>query len=282
MDRRKGAGGCYEKSAQGSDERGSRIMAKIFIFTIGAIIGSFLNVCIYRLPRKESIVNPPSHCPNCKRQILWHDNIPVLSYIILKGRCRFCKSKINFRYFLVELITASLILLFFLNFGLTAKFFSYGILVSALIVATFVDFEIQEIPNEVTLGGLVVGLGLGLAFPSLFGEISRRSSFLNSALGALAGAASIYLMGFFGELVFKKEAMGGGDVKLMAMIGAFLGWKFIMLTFFIAPLFGSIVGIVLKIKEGRQTIPYGPYLSLAALVSIFWGERILGLLFYGL
>lgn len=258
------------------------MIRNIFVFVMGSVIGSFLNVCIYRLPKGESVVMPGSHCPKCNSKIRWYDNIPLLSYIILGGKCRGCGTRISFRYFLVEAITASVILWLFIAFGLTPKFYAYSVLVSGLIIATFVDFEIQEIPDEVTLLGLIMGVGLSLAFPSIFGEVSISKSFLNSLFGMLAGAAAIYLMGFFGELVFKKEAMGGGDVKLLAMIGAFLGWKLVLVTFFLAPVFGSIVGIIVRIRDGRHTIPYGPHLSLAAVVAIFWGEKLLGLLFCGL
>jgi len=257
-------------------------MAEILVFVIGAVVGSFLNVCIYRIPKKISIVYPLSHCPACKKNILWYDNIPILGYLILKGRCRYCKAKIRFRYFVVEALTASLILLFYIVFGPSARFFSYSILSCGLIVSTFVDLEIGEIPDEISLGGLAVGLVFSFAFPSALGETSRHFGILNSFLGALAGGGSIYLIGFLGELVFKKEAMGGGDVKLMAMIGAFLGWKLTILTFFIAPVFGSIFGIILRIKDGREIIPYGPHLSLAAVVAIFFGDKILKMFLYGL
>ena len=257
-------------------------MAEILVFVIGAVVGSFLNVCIYRIPKKISIVYPLSHCPACKKNILWYDNIPILGYLILKGRCRYCKAKIRFRYFVVEALTASLILLFYIVFGPSARFFSCSILSCGLIVSTFVDLEIGEIPDEISLGGLAVGLVFSFAFPSALGETSRHFGILNSFLGALAGGGSIYLIGFLGELVFKKEAMGGGDVKLMAMIGAFLGWKLTILTFFIAPVFGSIFGIILRIKDGREIIPYGPHLSLAAVVAIFFGDKILKMFLYGL
>ena len=258
------------------------MIVKLIIFAFGCIIGSFLNVCIYRLPKGESIVNPPSHCPGCKKNIEWYDNVPILSYIILRGRCRSCKAKIRPRYFVVELLTATLMLALFIAFGLTPRFFAYSVLTFGLIVATFVDFEINEIPDEVSLGGLAAGLALAFIFPSILGEASRFSGLLKSLLGVLAGGGSIYLIGFLGELAFKKEAMGGGDVKLMAMIGAFLGWKLVILTFFIAPIFGAAVGIVQRIKSGKEIIPYGPYLSLAALVAIFFGDHILQLLLYGM
>lgn len=257
-------------------------MEKIIVFIFGAIVGSFLNVCIYRLPKGKSIVFPGSCCPRCGKPIKWYDNVPLLSYVILKGRCRSCRQPISPGYFIVEAVTAALAVALYMNFGLSQKFAVYSILSAGLVVATFVDLEIREIPDEVSLGGLAAGLILSAVFPAVSGAVSWDRALLGSAIGALAGGGSIYLMGFFGEMVFKKEAMGGGDVKLMAMVGSFLGWKLALLTFFIAPVFGSIVGIILKAKDGRDIIPYGPYLSLAAMVSVFWGQRILEALFYGI
>ena len=254
-------------------------MDKMLVFIFGSLVGSLLNVCIYRIPKGKSIIFPPSSCPNCAKSIPWHDNIPILSYILLGGRCRFCKAKISLRYLLVELITACLALALYMVFGPTPKFAAYAVMACGLIVATFVDFEINEIPDEISIGGFIAGLAFAFLFPSILGAGSRWQALLWSAIGSLAGGGSIYLMGFFGEMVFKKEAMGGGDVKLMAMIGAFIGWKMVLLTFFVAPLFGAVVGLILKIKDGREIIPYGPYLSLAALVAIFFGEQILRLLF---
>lgn len=255
------------------------MIEKIIVFIFGAIVGSFLNVCIYRLPKGESIVNPPSHCPKCGKPISWYDNVPILSYLILKGRCRACKVPINPGYIIVELITASLAVVLVSVFGLGPKFAGYSILSAGLIVATFADLETREIPDEVSLGGLAAGVIFASVFPGLLGEAVWHKALIGSLLGALAGGGSIYLMGFFGEMVFRKEAMGGGDVKLMAMIGAFLGWKLALLTFFLAPLFGSVVGVILKYKDGRDIIPYGPFLSLAAVSSVFWGDIILRRLF---
>ncbi|MDD5421856.1 MAG: prepilin peptidase [Candidatus Omnitrophota bacterium] len=250
------------------------------VFVIGLMVGSFLNVCICRMPKKESIVMPPSHCTACNKNILWYDNIPVLSYILLGGKCRFCKARISLRYVIVEVLTASLLVLLFLAFRENlSKFFGYSILACGLIISTFIDFEITEIPDEISLGGLAAGFIFAFAFPALLDAPSRFSALIASFIGAVAGGGSIYLMGLLGKIMFRKEAMGGGDVKLMAMIGAFLGWKLAILTFFIAPVFGAAVGIALKIKDGREIIPYGPHLSLAAIVAIFWGEKILNLFF---
>jgi leader peptidase (prepilin peptidase)/N-methyltransferase len=252
------------------------------VFIFGSLIGSFLNVCIYRLPKEQSIVMPPSHCPECKAPIQWYDNIPILSFIILRGKCRVCKAPIRPRYLAVELITALLALALFLVFGLTPQFAAYAVLSAALIVATFVDFEIRAIPDEATVGGLIAGLIFAAVFPSTFGEISRMRALFDALLGMAVGGIAIYITGLFGKVVFKKEAMGEGDVFLMAMIGSFLGWKLTLFTFFAAPILGLAQGIAAKLKKTGDYIPYGPYLSMGAIVAIFWGQRIIELMFGGL
>ena len=250
------------------------MMAFLF-FMFGLITGSLMNVCIYRLPRKESIVTPRSHCASCRKNIPWHDNIPVLSFLLLKGRCRFCKKRISLVYPTVEILSGAMCALLFFRFGLTINFFILWFFTSVLIVVSFIDLKIREIPDEITLSGIALGLALSALYPGLLGGSARFPAFLNSLLGVIAGGGSIYVLGFLGEFIFKKEAMGGGDVKLMAMIGAFLGWKLAIFTFFLAPVFGSIVGIIVKIKRGEDIIPYGPHLSLAAVVALFYGKEIL-------
>ncbi|MBN2097068.1 MAG: prepilin peptidase [Candidatus Omnitrophica bacterium] len=252
-----------------------QIILKIFLFCLGATIGSFLNVCIYRLARRQSIVRPGSHCPHCKHPINWYDNIPLLSYILLKRRCRHCGFKISFQYFFVELLTAGLFVFLVSHFGLGVFFWIYAALCSSLIVVSFIDLDIQEIPDEISLSGILIGLLLSFVFPQLQGTLSHQRALLNSFLGLLAGGGSIYVTGLIGNAIFKKESMGGGDVKLMAMLGTFIGWKLALLTFFLAPFFGAAVGIVIKIREGKSLIPYGPFLSLACLISIIWGEQII-------
>jgi leader peptidase (prepilin peptidase)/N-methyltransferase len=262
---------------------------KIFAFIFGSIVGSFLNVCIYRMPLEQSIVKPHSFCPQCQKSILWYDNIPLLSYIFLLGRCRFCKAKISFRYFLVELITALFFLAFFVRFGLSFDFFFYALLVSGLIISTFVDFKHRIIPDEISVGGVVVGFLLAIvkSFSLKPGAWSLQPV-LNSLLGIIAGGGIIWLTGYLFDLVYFKllknppiqgesESMGGGDVKLLAMIGAFLGWKAAILTFFIAPFFGAAVGIVNMLVKKDHLIPYGPFLSLAAVLCIFWQDKILAI-----
>lgn len=256
------------------------MLPKIFIFILGATIGSFLNVCIYRLPRGESLVFPHSHCVHCNNKIYWFDNIPFLSYLVLRGKCRFCARPISFRYFIVEFLMALLLLVFYVYFGLGSKFFIFSILGAALIVSTFIDFEHRLIPDVITIPGIFIGLLMSFIFPSILGEENSLSAMLHSLAGVLVGGSIIYAMGVLGKLAFKKEAMGGGDVKLMAMVGAFIGWKLILLTFFVAPFFGAVVGIIINIKEKKDVIPYGPYISIAAIIAILWGEKILRYLFF--
>lgn len=257
------------------------MMGAIIIFILGSIIGSFLNVCIYRIPRGMSIVTPSSHCPMCKVTIPPHYNIPIFSYIILGGKCKECGAPIPFRYFAIELLTASLFLAIYTVTGPTAHFVSYATLVSCLIAATFIDYDFRVIPDDITVGGLVTGLLLAWLSPSLLGELSRWFALLWAIVGALAGGISIYIMGLFGKALFKKEAMGDGDMFLMAMVGAFLGWKLVLLTFFLSPFFGLVHGIVVKLKRSGDYIPYGPYLSMGAIAAMFFGEKIIKLVAYG-
>lgn len=256
----------------------------IFVFIFGSIIGSFLNVCIVRLPEEKSVVFPSSHCVHCKKPIFWYDNIPILSYLLLKGKCRFCQHSISIRYPIVELVTAASFVLFYQYFGLKWILLPYLVFHCGLIVATFVDIKHRIIPDEVSLGGMVVGLIFSLLIPQLHGTDANLIALWRSFLGILIGGGSIYAMGMLGDFLFKKESMGGGDVKLLGMVGAFLGWKMAVLAFFIAPFFGAVVGIIVKIRTNDSHIPYGPFLALGALICLFSGEEILQWLFryYGL
>ncbi len=255
----------------------------LLMFILGAIVGSFLNVCIVRMPHEKSVVKPRSHCVHCKKQLLWYDNIPFVSYILLKGRCRFCGQKISPRYFLVELIAAVTFVIFYQYFGLTAFLPAYLTMVCGFIVATFVDFEHRIIPDEISVGGTVAGVLFSAFIPALHGIDAGTESVLFvhvkslglSLFGILVGGGSIYAMGVLGDFLFKKESMGGGDVKLMAMVGAFLGWKLAILTFFLAPFFGAVYGIAEKIRTKDTAIAYGPFLVGGALISLFWGETII-------
>jgi leader peptidase (prepilin peptidase)/N-methyltransferase len=251
------------------------MLERLIVFILGACWGSFLNVCIYRMPKNESIVKPASHCPSCNKPIAWYDNIPIVSYIALKAKCRNCNAKINIRYFIVELLTAALMLFLYNQFDISAKFFIYSILFSGLIVASFIDLEYQIIPDEISIGAVVIGLLVSIIFPKFHGFLSIQSSFIFSCLGLLVGGLSLYITGLIGDFIFKKESMGGGDIKLLAGIGAFLGWKLALLIFFIAPLFGAVMGLIVKLKKKISIIPYGPFISLSTFLAVFWGEKII-------
>jgi leader peptidase (prepilin peptidase) / N-methyltransferase len=250
----------------------------LLIVIFGAILGSFFNVCIYRLPRAKSIVWPGSQCVKCGHKIRPLDNIPVLSSLVLGFKCRDCGERISPVYFVVELLTPLLGLLLYSNFQSPGVFGMYAFLISVLIVIVFIDIEYQLIPDILSLPGILIGLVL-FSFLSEGGFAFSFNAFKDSLLGIIVGGGSIFTLGYLGTIVFRKEAMGGGDVKLMAMIGAFLGWKLVLLTFFMAPLFGSIYGIFVMIKKKEAVIPYAPYLSMAAVISLVYGEKILAYLF---
>jgi len=256
------------------------MVLKILFFIWGSVMGSFLNVCIYRMPRAQSVVMPRSHCVHCNKTIAWHENIPLVSFIALRARCSSCKKPIAARYFVVELLTAVLFATLYSLYGLTPALFIYLAFVCGLIVASFIDLEHQLIPDSISLGGLALGLAASVVYPQFFNLGSRTQALLYSACGALAGGVSIYLTGRIGKILFKKDAMGFGDVKFLAMIGSLLGCKKVMLIFLLAPFLGMPFGLVLKIKYKLETIPYGPYLSLAALIVMLWGDVILRRLFY--
>lgn len=266
------------------------MLAKIIVFIFGSIVGSFLNVCIQRMPKLESVVWPRSHCPKCKKRIAAYDNIPFISYILLKGKCRSCQERISLRYPLVELLTALLMLALFNRFGLNYNFFLYMVMLWGLIIATFVDIPHRIIPDEVSVGGMIVGfimvsvIGFTLC-PLKF----NFSPMIQSLLGIITGGGIIYLTGALFDLIYFKllkrpaingetESMGGGDVKLLAMIGAFLGPQKALLTFFLAPFLGIVIGVINLVTKKDHTIPYGPFLSLAALLSLFWSDKIIRLI----
>jgi leader peptidase (prepilin peptidase)/N-methyltransferase len=242
----------------------------VLIFILGLIVGSFSNVCIYRIPRNESIIYPASHCPKCHSNILLKDNIPLLSYILLKGRCRNCKSKISIQYPIVELLTGLIYLIIYLIYGLSIQSLIYIILSSALIIIAFIDLNEQIVPDVISLPGIVIGFILSFFVPYI--------SFINSALGVFVGGGIILVIGLAGSVIFKKEAMGGGDVKLAAMIGAFLGWRYIAISLFLGFFLGALAGIVLilsKIKSREDVVPFGPFIVLGSMITLLWGEQII-------
>ena len=258
----------------------AEVVIYILIFLFGICIGSFLNVCIYRMGREESIVQPASHCPNCQKPILWQDNIPLLSYLLLRGKCRSCGMKISFRYFSVELLTGLLFLALYHRFGATSVTLIYCLLTTGLIVATFVDIDFQIIPDEISVGGIVLGIILSVLFPAIHGASNHLLGFRDALLGILVGGGVLWILGCIGDFIFKKESMGGGDIKLLAMIGAFLGWKIALLSLPLASLVGAVVGVIIKVRTKQSVIAFGPYLALGALVGLFWSDKIINTFFY--
>jgi leader peptidase (prepilin peptidase) / N-methyltransferase len=243
-------------------------------FLLGTCMGSFLNVCIYRIPREESVVKPRSHCPHCGKLIPWYLNIPVFSYLALRARCRFCGGRISPRYFLVEMLTGTLFLLVWLHYGLDVRTPVYWLIIFGLILGTFVDFEHMIIPDRVSLGGIVLGLVLSPLIPSLHGETNWLRALMWAGVGLAAGSGILWIVGVIGKLIFRKEAMGMGDVKLLGALGAFLGWQAVLFIVMVSSLIGSIVGIGLIVsrkQEWQSRIPYGPYISMAAVIWILWG-----------
>jgi leader peptidase (prepilin peptidase) / N-methyltransferase len=259
------------------------ITISALIFFFGACIGSFLNVCIYRIPRDESIVLPRSHCPRCGRMIAWYDNIPILSWYLLRARCRHCGESISSRYVLVEALIAFLFTMVWLQYGISVYTPVYWIVVSGLVVATFVDFEHYIIPDRISIGGMLLGLLLSALYPelhaygSLLPDVDVWSGLTQSALGIALGAGSLWFVAIIGKLIFRKDAMGLGDVKLLGAIGAFLGWRAVLFTIVVSSFAGSIVGIILIAignRKWQSKIPYGPYIALAAILWIYFGEAL--------
>jgi leader peptidase (prepilin peptidase)/N-methyltransferase len=255
----------------------------VIIFVCGAAIGSFLNVCILRIPKSESLVHPASHCPACRSPIGFYDNVPLLSYVFLGGRCRSCKVRISPRYFIVELLTAVLGVLLYHRFGLTLAFFSGFVFVSALIVISFIDLDVRLVPDLISLPGIAVGLLI-----SVVGRYAIKDSLeivpspFSAVLGVVIGGGFLLLVAWAYEYFTGIEGMGGGDIKLLAMIGAFLGWTSIPVTLFAASLAGSVVGLVCMLAKGvgrRFALPFAPFLCFGALVYLFFSHELVSLYF---
>jgi leader peptidase (prepilin peptidase)/N-methyltransferase len=246
------------------------VLLDIFAFIFGAVVGSFLNVCICRLPQGASIVSPPSHCPSCDYRIRFYDNIPLVSWLLLRGRCRACRAPISPQYPLVELITALLTLFLFVRFGPTFPFVVLFLFCTSMVVITFIDLEHYIIPDVISLSGIVVGFACSFFLPGL--------GWINSLLGILAGGGSLYLVAALYQKFTGKEGMGGGDIKLLAMMGAFFGWRAVFFIIFISSLVGSVIGIAVMLvqkKDAKLAIPFGPFLALGAILYIFFGRQVL-------
>jgi leader peptidase (prepilin peptidase) / N-methyltransferase len=243
-----------------------------FVFAFGACVGSFLNVCIYRLPLNESVVSPPSHCRACKTELSWYQNIPLLGYLVQRGQCGTCGAKFSLRYFVVELLTGLLAVAVAWQFGPSLTTLGYFAFAAALVVITFIDLDHQIIPDVISLPGVLAGLLFSLLSP--VPTLTLWTSFI----GALVGGGVLLAVALGYQLLTGREGMGGGDVKLLAMIGAFLGWQAIPFTIFIASFFGSIVGVTAMIRsraDGKLALPFGPFLSFGALAYLFIGEQLI-------
>ena len=245
-------------------------LMSLYLFIIGACIGSFLNVCIYRLPKEESIISPPSHCPFCKNRLKWYHNIPILSYIFLKGKCAYCGEKISIRYLVVEFLSGIFLIINYNLYGFSFNFFFYTVFIYLTIIVIFADLKYMIIPDEVTIGGIIIGF--------IMSFFSSSISWQQSLLGILIGGGILYVVIILFYIITKKEGMGGGDVKLLAMIGAFLGIKSIFFVIFVGSLLGLIVSIPFMLikKKGKDSqIPFGPFLSIAGIIYLYEGEKIL-------
>ena len=246
------------------------IFFKWYALVFGLCIGSFLNVCIHRLPDGFSIVKPPSSCPKCSARIRWYDNLPVLSWILLQGRCRNCKAPISIRYPIVELLTGGFALILWMSFGLDWQTLIYFIFVSALLVITFIDIDHRIIPDIISLPGIPIGFAASFILPQI--------DWTDSLIGILAGGGSLLAIAWGYQLFTGKDGMGGGDIKLLAMIGAFLGWKGVLFTLMAASFVGTFVGLIVMIrarKGMKLAIPFGPFLSIGAICYIFFGPQLI-------
>lgn len=240
-----------------------------FSFVLGACMGSFLNVCIYRIPSGESIVAPASHCPKCGAAIRWYQNIPILSWLFLAGKCAACRTGIAVRYPLVEVLTGLLFVLVVYCFGVSWATLVFWIFMALLVTITFIDLDHQIIPDVISLPGIVLGFAGSFLLPWL--------SWTDSLLGILLGGGSLLVVATGYEFLTKRAGMGGGDIKLMAMLGAFLGWKAVLPIVFISSLLGTLVGAPLMLVKGagaKLAIPFGPFLSAAAVIWLLWGREL--------
>lgn len=242
----------------------------VYSVLLGLALGSFLNVCIYRIPLRMSIIYPPSTCPACGEKVRAYDNIPLVSYILLRGRCRDCRNPISWRYPAVEALTGLLSLALFIRYGPSYQYLISLIFIGTLIIISFIDLDHQIIPDVLSLPG--IGAGLAVAF------IPGRVSLVDSLIGATAGGGILLLVAIVFKRLTGKEGMGGGDVKLLAMIGAWMGWRALPLTILISSLTGAIVGSIFLLTAGkgiRARIPFGPFLSLGALIYFFFGTELM-------
>ena len=249
----------------------------VVVFMFGACWGSFLNVCIYRIPAELSVVKPRSRCPKCMTDLAWKDNIPIFGWIFLGGKCRYCKAPISPRYPSIELLTAILFTLVWLVYPYQWVAVPYMVMVFGLILGSMVDFDEMWLPDRCTIGGMIIGPIFSFLIPAMHGAESNMDGLIQSLIGLAVGFGSLWSVGSFGKMILKKDAMGFGDVKLMGALGAFLGWESIIFIVFVSSLLGAVVGvsfIAIGKKEWQSKIPFGPYISLAAILWILGGFRL--------
>jgi leader peptidase (prepilin peptidase)/N-methyltransferase len=241
----------------------------LYAVLLGLCLGSFANVCIYRIPQNKSIVHPGSSCPHCGVKLRFFDNIPLISYLLLKGRCRACSASISMRYPLVEVLTALLSLALFVRFGFGIQYVQFMLFAGTLLILSFIDFDHKILPDVLTLPGILVGW--------LASFLPGGISWVDSLIGLMAGGGSLYLVAFTYERITGREGLGGGDIKLLAMIGAWMGWVSLPLIVLMSSLSGAVIGSIFILSGGkgaRTQIPFGPFLSVGALFYLFWGREI--------
>lgn len=242
-----------------------------FALVLGAVVGSFLNVVILRLPREDvSIAYPASHCPRCRHPLSWWENIPLLSYLVLRRRCRSCRASISWMYPLVEAAMAVFSAVLFLQYGLSVEYGRLFVFFAALLVIIFIDIHHQIIPDRISLPGIVLGVATS--------PFSEQVTWQQSSLGLLLGGGVLYLVAWTYLTLAKRDGMGGGDIKLLAMIGAFLGWQSLLYVVFASSLSGSIVGIMAMLRQGKggkTRIPFGPFLAFGAMTWVLFHNEIM-------
>jgi leader peptidase (prepilin peptidase)/N-methyltransferase len=245
----------------------------LLLFAVGLSIGSFLNVVIYRLPRNKSVVLPRSYCPSCEKVIPFYLNIPIIGYLILMGKCKYCGARISPRYLIIELMSGLTVVCYFAYFGMNLQALAAVVLTLVLIPVLFIDFEHRIIPDVISIPGIVIGFGLSFVTP--------EPGWIGSLIGILLGGGGLLSLGLLGDYLFKKESLGGGDVKLAAMLGAFLGWQKVLFVFISSAVLGLIGAVIMmalsrKMRETHQ-IPFGPFLAAAAVVALFFGDKLISL-----
>ena len=249
----------------------------LWVFLLGICWGSFLHLCALRIPKGVSIGLPPSHCPHCKVRLQARDMIPLLGWLLIRGRCRSCAISIPIRYPVSELVCGGIFVLIWSVYGLDWILLPYGLLLSLLFVGSIVDLDEQWIPDRCSYGAMGWGLLFSVGYPELHGELDSMAALAESVIGLVAGGGLLFFIGLIGSWIMKREAMGLGDVKLLAGIGAFLGWEAVLFSVFggaVLGLLGTLLWMIMGNRERAEAIPFGPYLSLGALIWIVIGRDL--------